>query len=50
MGEKALGSEKAGCPSLGEAGLSRRVGEHPQRSKGRGDGIGGLWWGDQERE
>jgi len=23
-------------------------GEHPHRSKGRADGIGGLWMGNQE--
>jgi hypothetical protein len=41
---------KAQCPSVGEleggeARMGGRVGEHPHRSRGRGDGIGelGVW-------
>ena len=48
MGGEALGPVKARCPSIGEcqvreAGVGRLV------SRGRGDGIGGFWWENQER-
>ena len=41
MGGEALGPEKAQCPSVEEcqdreAGVAGLVGEHPQRSRGRG--------------
>jgi hypothetical protein len=42
------------CPSAGEcqdgkAGGVGWVGEHPHRSRGSGDGIGGFWRGNQEK-
>jgi hypothetical protein len=48
MGGEALGPVKVLCPSIGEwqgqeAGVSELV------SKGRGEGIGGFWTGNQER-
>jgi hypothetical protein len=51
MGEEALGPVKARCPSVGEfeggkVGVGGWVGTHPQRSRGRGDGIGGFWNGE----
>ena len=54
MGEEALGPMKALCSSIGEfevgeAGMGRRVEEHPHRSRGRGNGIGSLWRGNWER-
>jgi hypothetical protein len=53
MGEEALGPMKALCSSIGEfevgeAGMGRRVEEHPHRSRGRGDGI--RVWGGWNRE
>ena len=47
MGGEALGPVKAQCPSVGEcqdreAGVGGWVREHPHRSRGRGDGIGGI--------
>jgi hypothetical protein len=46
MGDEALGPVKAQCSSIGEcqgreAGVGRWVGEHPHRSKRRGDRIVG---------
>jgi len=32
-----------------EAGVSRWVGKHPHRSRGREDRIGSFWRGNQER-
>jgi hypothetical protein len=45
MRGEALGPFKARCPSVGEcqaggAGVSGWVGEHPHRSRGRGNGMG----------
>jgi hypothetical protein len=55
MGKEAFGPMMAQCPSVGE-GHGREgvvggyVGEHPHRSRGRGDGIVGFWGkGNQER-
>jgi hypothetical protein len=50
MGEEALGSVRAQCPSVreckgGEAGVGRWVRAHPHRSRRRGDGIGGSLLG-----
>ena len=55
MEEEALGPVKDGCPSVGEcqggeAGMDRRVGEHPHRSRGRGYGMGGFQRGNQGKE
>ena len=55
MGEAALGLVKVQCPSVGECqgrkvGAGRWVGEHPHRSRGREDGIGGFWRRNQERD
>ena len=54
MGEDALGSVKAQCPSVGECeGREVRVGGwlgvHPHRSSRKGDGIG-RFWGKEEIE
>jgi hypothetical protein len=54
MGGEALGSLKAQRPSVGECeggevGMCGCMGEFPLRSRGRGDGIGGLWKGNWER-
>jgi hypothetical protein len=48
MGREALDREKALCPSIEEyqgqeAGVGRLM------SRGRGEGIGGFWRGNQER-
>jgi hypothetical protein len=48
------GPGKARCPGSGqrqngEVGVSGWVGEHPHRSKGKEDGIGGFWRAIQER-
>jgi hypothetical protein len=48
MGGKALGLEKAQCPSVGEC-QDREAGEGGLVSKGRGDGIGGFHRTNQER-
>ena len=47
MGGESLGPGKAPCPSVGErqggeVGVGGWVGEHPHRSSGREDGIGGF--------
>ena len=47
MGGESLGSVKARCPRVGECeGKEEEVGgwmeEHPHRSRGRVDGIGGF--------
>ena len=47
MGGEALGPVKAQCLSIGEfqgreAEVGSWVGEHPFRSRGRTDGIGGF--------
>ena len=54
MGREALGPVKARCPSIGkfeggEVGVGGWVGENPHRSRGKGDGIGSFWRGNQER-
>jgi hypothetical protein len=54
MGGQALGLVKAQCFSVGECqggevGVSRWVGEHPHRSKGKGYEIGGFRRKNQER-
>jgi hypothetical protein len=46
MGGEALGPVKARCPSVGEwqdwkAGVGGWMEEHPHRSRGREDGLGG---------
>ena len=46
MGGKALGPVKAQCPNVGEcqggkAGVGKWVGEHPHRSRGSEDQMGG---------
>jgi hypothetical protein len=56
VGEMVLGPEVVRCPSVGECqsrkvGVGEWVGEHPHRSRGRGDGIevvsrGETWKGD----
>lgn len=53
MGREALGPGKAQCPSVGECqggevGVSGWLGKHPHRIMGRGNGIGGLWKGNQD--
>lgn len=49
MGE-ALGPASAGEYQGGEGeSVEWMVGGHPQRSRGRKDGIGGVWRGNQER-
>ena len=47
MGEKAIGPVKARCPSVWECqgqevGVGKWVEEHPQRSRGRRNRVGGL--------
>ena len=47
MGREALDPVKAQCPSVGEcwgreAGVVGWLVEHPHRSRGRADGIGGY--------
>ena len=47
MGGEALGPVKAQCPSVGEcqgmeAGMGGWVTEHPHRSRGRDNEIGGF--------
>jgi hypothetical protein len=55
MGEEALGPVKAQCPIVRECQgreveVDGWVQEHPPRSSGRENGIGGFWGrGDQER-
>jgi hypothetical protein len=54
MGIEALGPLKARCPSVGKhqgsnAGVGEWVGEHPYRSRGRGDKIRSLLRGNQEK-
>jgi hypothetical protein len=54
MGREALGLVKAQCRSVGECqyrkgGENGWVEEHPHRSRGKEDGIGGLHRGNQER-
>ena len=54
MGGEALGPVKDGCPSVGEfqdrkAGIGGWKGEHPQRSRWKGDGMEGFWRENQER-
>ena len=54
VGGEALGPVKARYPSVGqcqggEVGVGEWVGEHPHRSRGREDGIGGFWTVIQER-
>ena len=53
-GGDALGPGKAHCPSVGEckvreAGVRGWVGEHPYRSRVRGNWIGGLQRGNWEQ-
>ena len=53
MGGEAFGPVKARCRSVvecqgGEAGVGRWVGEHPHRSRGKGNGIGVLKRGNQK--
>jgi len=53
MEGEALGSVKAPCPNVekcwdGEGRVGGWVGEHPHRSRGRRDRIGGLQRGNQE--
>jgi hypothetical protein len=48
MGGEAHGPEKAQCPSIGEC-QDRETGVGRLVSRGRGDGIGGFWMGNQER-
>jgi hypothetical protein len=54
MGEEAPGSVKAGCPTVGECqGGEVRVGgwgKYPHRIRGKRDGIGGFWRGNQEMD
>jgi hypothetical protein len=54
IGGEALGPVKARCPSVrecqgGEVGVGGWVGEHPHRSRGREDGIGGFQRGNLEK-
>jgi hypothetical protein len=52
MGGEALDPVKVRCPSVvgnARAGRFECGGEHPHRSKGRGNGIGGFQRGNQER-
>jgi hypothetical protein len=54
IGREALGPMKTQCLSVGEfqggeVGVGGWVGEHPQRSRGRRDGIGCFWKGNWER-
>ena len=54
MGGESLGPVKASFPTLeeclgAEAGVGRWVGEHPHRSRVRGDGIVDLQRGNSER-
>jgi hypothetical protein len=51
MGGEALGPVKDRCPSVEECqdGEVGGWGEHPHRSRGKGDGIRGLRRGNQER-
>ena len=49
------GPVKARFPSVGEyqgreVGVGGWVREHPHRSRGRGNGIGGGWRGNQDRD
>ena len=50
MGGEGIGLSKTQCPSVGEfegreAGVGGCMGEHPHRSRGRGEGIGSFWGG-----
>jgi hypothetical protein len=52
-GRRRLSSVKAWCPSIGESqggeeGVDGWVREHPHRSRGRKEGIGDFWRGNQE--
>ena len=54
MGGQALGPVKAQCSSIGECQgrdvrMSRWVGEHPYRSRGKGHGIGDFERGNHEK-
>ena len=54
MGVEALSPVKALFPSVeecqgSEIGVGECVGEHPHRSLGRRDGIGGFQRGNQEK-
>jgi hypothetical protein len=48
MGREALVLEKAGCPSVGEC-QDRETGVGGLVSRGRRNGIGGFWRGNQEK-
>jgi hypothetical protein len=55
MGGEAQGSVKARYSIIvdyqgRDAGMRGWVGEHPNRSRGKGDGIGGLQRRNQERD
>ena len=46
--EEILGPRKARCPNVGKcqggkAEMDGWLGEHPHRSRGRQNGIGGFW-------
>ena len=47
MGGKAVGPEKARCPSVGEC-QDREAGVGGLVSRERGDGIGGSYMGNKE--
>jgi hypothetical protein len=54
MGGESFGPRKVQCPSIGkcqgeEAGVGRRVREHPHRTREREDGIGVFQRRNQER-
>ena len=54
MGGEPLGPGKAPHPSVGECeggklGVGVWAGEPPYRSRGRGEGVGGLQRGNRER-